>query len=107
MVKAGMGRSSSEGVAVAVPGALERDDEIEGPSAADAVAHGNCARGAITRRGAHRAFVRVRWKELERAVWILGIAQQMVNRFHCPNPLKVPVSAGVIGVPGDRRRLSI
>src|SRR6266567_3771287 len=107
MVKAGMGRSSSEGVAVIVPGALERDDEIEGPSAAETAAHGDDASGPIPRRRAHRAFVGVRWEELERALWILGIAQQRVNRLHGRNPLKVPVSAGVIVGPGDRRRLSI
>src|SRR4029077_12376533 len=103
MVKAGMSRGSSERVAVAVPGALERDDEIEGPSAAETATHGDDASGAIPRRRAHRPFVGVRWEELERAVWILRIAQQRVNRIHSRNPLKVPVSAGVIVGPGDRR----
>ena len=102
-----MGCGASEKVAVAVRGALEGDDQIEGPAAAETAAHGDDAGGAIPRRGAHRAFVRMRREELERAVWILGIAQQRVNWLHCRNPLKVPVSAGVIVRPGDRRRLSI
>ncbi len=102
-----MGHGAAEQAGVAVAGTLESNDEIEGPPAGGAVANRDHAGGLVTRRSAHRAFVRVRRKEFERARRIPGIAEQGVNRLDCGDPLEVAVPAGVVVRPRDRRRFPI
>src|ERR1700693_1849965 len=103
MVEAGMGCGAPEQVAVAVAGALEGDDEIEGPPAGEAAAHGDDARRWVAGRGAYRAVVRVRREELDYAVRVLGIAQQRVDRLDRRDPLKVAGFSGVGVWPLDGR----
>src|ERR1700693_421542 len=103
MVEAGMGCGAPEQVAVAVAGALEGDDEIEGPPAGEAAGHGDGGRRWVARRGAHRALWRVRREDLDYALRVLGIAQQRVDRLDRRDPLKVAVFPGVVVRPWDGR----
>src|SRR6266540_4384983 len=96
MVEAGMSHGASQRAAVLVAAALESDNQIKEPPAGGAVAYGDDACGLVLRWSAHRAFVRMRGEEFERAFSVVRIEEQRVNRLDRCDPLEVAVRSGVI-----------
>src|SRR3954471_6437203 len=102
MMKARLGNSPPEAVAVPVLFLLEGDDQVEGPLCDTAHAGRDDTRAPLVFRDTDPTLVRVRREIFDAARSRRVAAQEFVHGSIGRDPLVIAVAAGVVVGPGDR-----